>query len=163
MQNATKMIAEKFGVSGFQYAVVVYGNTKTKAFDFSENIPYRSALVEKINNLTKIIGVSKLSEALTEAGNVLKGPKARPNAHKAIVIIQDKRTGATVTDLQNMVKPLYTAGVIVIASGIGSEVTKTDLRALTTRQEDAISVPNNEPEGALGDKIVVRILEGEYV
>lgn len=161
MQNATKMIGEKFGVSRFQYAVVVYGNTLTKAFDFTENIPYRAALVEKINNLTKIAGVSKLSDALTEAANVLNGSKARPNARKAIVVIQDKSTGSSVSALQNMAKPLFSDGIIVIASGVGSEVPKEELRALTIRNEDAISVGNNEPEGALGDKIVVRILEGE--
>ena len=162
MQNSTKMIAEKFGVSSFQYAVVVYGNTVTVVFNFTENIPYRAALIEKIDSLTKIAGVSKLSDALTEAANVLNGSQARPNARKAIVVIQDKSTGSSVSTLQNMAKPLFADGIIMIASGIGSGVPKEELRALTTRNEDAISVANNEPQGALADGILVRILEGEF-
>jgi len=162
MKNAVKIISKKFGVARFQYAIIVYGTTVTKAFDFSDSLPYQAALAKKVDALVRLGGVSKLSDALDQVQVIFKSPKARPNARKAVVIIQDKKTGSTVSQLQSLARPLFDEGMIVVGVGIGNEVTLNDERALTIRKQDAFKVPTNEPTGSLGDKIVVRILKGKY-
>jgi len=164
MKDSVKMISQKFGVASFHYAVVIYGDTLAPSeLDFSTNIPYPAELSSKIDTSTKVSGSSVFREALNQVKNIFKSASARINAKKAVVIIQDKKTTLSVSELQEESKSLVNEGMVVVAVGIGNVITLNDERALTIRNEDAMIVYKNETAGSLSDRIVIRILKGKLI
>lgn len=162
MKNAIKQISDKFGVDRFHYSVVVYGNTIKKEFDFDTNNPFQKELITNVDKVTIIPGSSKLIDGLNEAKRILDtNSKVRYISRKAIVVISDKSSGQTVPALEQAARPLHEQGIIVVASSIGGDPPREELRALTTRKEDVIQVTNNNTSGYLGDRIVARILKGK--
>ncbi|XP_048588274.1 uncharacterized protein LOC125572190 [Nematostella vectensis] len=159
MQNCILKIGSKFGVYTFHYSVILYGSSSVKTFDFNTAFPYREALIEESNNLVKENGSSAITEALSLARTVLNDASARSNVGRGVAVIFDKATGKTVQQLQSASRPLHDEGIIVVASGVGPEVTKEEARAMTSRRNDATHVNDTYQPGPLGDHIVRRILK----
>ncbi|KAK3753528.1 hypothetical protein QZH41_018026 [Actinostola sp. cb2023] len=160
MQDAIKQIGDKFGVDRFHYSVVVYGTTLKKEFAFNDPIPYEEELKKKVDATNIISGFNNLPNALKEAKNILdNNAKVRPTSRKAIVVISDKSSGQTVSTLKTTIRPIHDQGRIVVASSVGGDPKREELRAMTTRKDDVIEVSNSDTSGYLGDRIVARILK----
>lgn len=108
-------------------------------------------------------GDGGLPNALVETKSLFSSASARVNAKRAVVIIQDKPTGLTVTQLQDITRPLVDEGVVVVGVGNANSVPLSDERALTIINEDAMIVYQNETAGSLSDRIVRRILKGKWL
>ncbi|KXJ15894.1 uncharacterized protein LOC110236767 [Exaiptasia diaphana] len=162
MQDSVKKIGAKYGQRSFHYAIIVYGTTVTKAFDFADNIPYRAAFDSEIDKINKLAGVSKLPDALDEVKLVFRSPSSRRNAKKVVIIIQDKKTGEAQSKLLDIVQPLFDEGIVVLGVGIGNEISLSDVQLLTIRREDGISVPDDERSGLLADKMAARLVRDGF-
>lgn len=161
MKDAIKQIGDKFGVDRFHYSVVVYGSTVKREFAFDDPTPFEEELVRRVDNTVVIAGADKLHEALDEAQKILSNnTKQRPHSRKAIVVISDKSSGNNVETMKQATRPIHDEGIIVVASSVGSQPKRDELRAMTTRSDDVIQVTNNDTSGYLGDRIVARILKG---
>ena len=162
MKDAIKQIGDKFGVRRFHYSVVVYGKAPLKKeFDFADPIPFEEELKKKVDAVNVITGFDDLPNALNEAKKILSDTsKVRPASRKAIVVISDKSSTKTNPELKTATKPIHDQGIIVVASSVGGDPKREELRAMTTRKDDVIEVTNSDTSGYLGDRIVARILKG---
>ena len=159
MKNCTLRMIRRFGVYRFRYSVIIYGSSFTKHVDFSTTFPYKDALINIVNGLTRQSGTSGIIDALGEANTTFTALDFR--SFRGLAIIMDKSSGQSVVNLQNAVKPIHQNGVLVLAAGVGGQVTYQELRALTIHKSYVIRVSSSYFPYVLSNNFVSNVGNGK--
>ena len=161
MKEAVKMIINRYGVNKIHYSVIVYGNVVTTRVSFADKIPGPEDLKTLIEALPEVNGGSSLGKALKEANRVFDGSGVRPNAVKVLVVITDKSSGMTESNIRTAVTPLEDKGVKIIPVAIGDEADPTELVPATSDNIGVITVPKSETTEGLAEEIMETIIKGK--
>ena len=161
MKEAVKMIINRYGVNKIHYSVIVYGNVVTTRVSFADKIPRPEDLKTLIEALPEVNGGSSLGKALKEANRVFDGSGVRPNAVKVLVVITDKSSGMTESNIRTAVTPLEDKGVKIIPVAIGDEADPTELVPATSDNIGVITVPKSVTTEGLAEEIMETIIKGK--
>lgn len=86
--------------------------------------------------------------------------EGRPNAKKVLVIISDKRSGSTNSEITDEVKPLQENDVIVIPVALGGEADERQLKLLTDDETTLVTAKTTDDTTDLKNKLMVVVFNG---
>lgn len=86
--------------------------------------------------------------------------EGRPNAKKVLVIISDKRSGSTDSEITNEVKPLQENDVMVIPVALGGEADERQLKLLTDDETTLVTAKTTDDTTDLKNKLMVVVFKG---
>ena len=101
-----------------------------------------------------------MDEALRIARKVFKSASARESVQKVFVLIADKKSTSSLSDVVPEVKALEEMDVTVIPVGIGSEVDIKELQELTPNISDVINTSAIDDVEKFREDIMLKILKG---
>lgn len=87
----------------------------------------------------------------------------RPNARKALVVIVDRRSGASEADIKSAARPLEANNVRVVPVAIGPEADQVQLSVATPEKDNLIQATKTDRPDNLGKKIMVVVLKGKSI
>jgi hypothetical protein len=162
MKNTINSIINKYGTDAIHYSIIVYGSQATIHRNFGDRIPDPDSLKRLVSALPLSSGGSSVDKALEKAKQVYEGFGVRPDAEKVLVVITDKDSGLSISELKAAAKPLEKKGIRVIPVAVGSEVDPDKIGAVSTYYK-VIAAPENEDPNKLGNEIMKRALKGEII
>lgn len=160
MKNTINSIINTYGTDAIHYSIIVYGSDATIQRDFADQIPDAESLKRLVSALPASRGGSSTDKALEKAKQVYEGFGVRPDAEKILVVITDKNSGLTPSEIEVAAKPLENKGVHVIPVAIGSEVNPEKLGDVSSYYK-VIAAPEDEDPDMLAKEIMKRALKGE--
>lgn len=86
--------------------------------------------------------------------------EGRPKAKKVLVIISDKRSGSTDSEITNEVKPLQENDVMVIPVALGGEADERQLKLLTDDETTLVTAKTTDDTTDLKNKLMVVVFKG---
>jgi hypothetical protein len=88
---------------------------------------------------------------------------ARPEAKKVLVIITDKRSDSTLSDIRDAAKILVSKSITVIPVAFGRDADPNQLVTTTPNKGDLIKKEKTVPPKTLAKEIMDKILEGNFI
>ena len=76
-----------------------------------------------------------------------------------LVIIVDKKSSNTPTEIKTNAKPLEKSGIRVIPVAVGIDAEPSELEKTTSNKENLLKVAKDEKPNSLGQKIMDKILK----
>ena len=86
--------------------------------------------------------------------------EGRPDAKKVLVVVSDKKSESTDSEIQEEVKPLQENGVIVIPVALGDEADERQLKLLTDDERNLIKVKATNDTADIKDAVMVIVFKG---
>ena len=157
MKDTIDLIAEKYGTGSMRYSFILYSDTANIEVKFSEKYSSLEDLRAAIEALLPVTGGSNLPAALTAAKEAFEDSGVRENAAHVLVVISDKRSGASEENVKNAGKPLEDSGIVVVPVAIGNEVDKIELEWATSDEDNVIDVKADEEPEILMEMILAKI------
>ena len=84
----------------------------------------------------------------------------RPNAKKVLVVISDKRSSSSDSEIGNEVKPLRDNGVVVIPVALGNEANEKQLKLLIDDESSLVTAKTTDDTTAIKNKLMVVVFKG---
>ena len=146
-RDFVKNVADKFSVTqGKTEAGVVTYNSEANLWirfgQYNSNEEFKTA-VDKIPYWG---GQTRIDNGLKMAAAGLFGAvkQARANLPKVLIVLTDGQQSSDprATPLEEAVLPLLQLGVKVLAVGVGSDVSRDELRSIVEKDEDVFTVDN---------------------
>jgi Mg-chelatase subunit ChlD len=136
-------LASKFRISrdGSRAAVILYSDYAKVEIDFGDQINIEDFHI-KVASLPHQRGRTRIDRALQMAHVKLYGPggSARRGVHRIVVVLTDgqQTRDPDSVPLEKAAAALRREGAYIFAVGIGSYVSKKELRLMTERDEDVV-------------------------
>lgn len=86
--------------------------------------------------------------------------EGRPNAKKVLVVISDKRSSSSDSEIRNEVKPLQDNDVIVIPVALGNEADERQLKLLTDGESSLVTAKTTDDTTDIKNKLMVVVFKG---
>ena len=157
MKDIIKYIVNTYGTQKIHYCVIVYGNTATTRINFGQTPPTREQLKQAVENLPLTTGQPDLREALKQARNVFKAESSRPSSRKFLVIMADKKSGASEGDVKELAGSLKGVNIHVIAVAVGAKADPQELENTTPNKENVITANKDQRPENVGEKIMEKV------
>ena len=157
MKDTLTWIIGKYGTEKLRYAIILFGDDAKIELDFNGDVSTPNKLIEFVQGLPRRSGGSNLIAALKEAQSVFESASARPDAWKVLVVITDKRSGSSVSDVEKTAQPLDEEGIKVVPVAVGGEADPSELEA-TNPERFVITVPRTEEPKTLGQQIMEHVI-----
>ena len=157
MKDTITWIIGRYGTEKLSYSVILFGGDAKIELDFDGDVSTPNKLIELVRGLSRRSGGSNLIAALEEAKKVFESASARPDAWKVLVVITDKGSGSSVSDIEKAGKPLDEEGIKVIPVAVGSEADPSELE-VTNPERFVITVPRTEEPKSLGQQIMEHVI-----
>lgn len=145
-----------------RYSIVIYGDSATPVVSFSKDPQDVRKLLKAVDKLPQPSGLPDLKALLEEAKKVFEKDSGRPKAAKVLVVVTDSKSPSASDDIKEAARPLEDEGITVIAVAVGDEASSKQLEKMTPENQTPLSVDKDEDPGDIGDKIMDKVLEGEY-
>ena len=145
-----------------RYSIVIYGDLATPVVSFSKDPQEVRKLLKAIDKLPQPSGLPDVKALLEEAKKVFEKDSGRPKANKVLVVVTDSKSLSTSDDIKEAARPLEDEGITVIAVAVGDEANPKQLEKMTPGKQTPLSVDKDEDPDDIGDKIMDKVLEGEY-
>lgn len=156
-ETITSLI-DTYGAKGIHFTI--FAATSDDTIIYFENYTTSEQLKRMITSLDRQLGGFTLDEALRIARKVFKSSSARESAQKVFVLIADKKSTSSPTDVAHEVKALEDMDVTVIPVGIGGEVDIKELQELTPNISDVINTSVIDDVEKFREDIMLKILKG---
>ena len=157
MKDTIELIVDKYGMGSMRYSFIPYSDSANINIKFSEKYPSLEDLKAAIKALLPVSGGSNLPGALTAAKEAFEDSGVRKDATHVLVVITDKRSGASEDDIKKAAKPLQESGIVVIPVAIGNQVNAQELGSTTSDKKNVISVGVEEDPQNLMELIMAKI------
>lgn len=145
-----------------RYSIVIYGDSATPVVSFSKDPQDVRKLLKAVDKLPQPSGLPDLKVLLEEAKKVFEKDSSRPKAAKVLVVVTDSKSPSASDDIKEAARLLEDEGITVIAVAVGDEASSKQLEKMTPENQTPLSVDKDEDPGDIGDKIMDKVLEGEY-
>ena len=149
---------DTYGTKGIHFTILA--GTTDDTIIYFENYTTSEQLKSMITSLDRQLGGLALDEALRIARKVFKSASARESAQKVFVLIADKKSTSSLSDVLPEVKALEEMDVTVIPVGIGGEVDIKELQELTPNISDVINTSAIDDVEQFREEIMLKILKG---
>lgn len=162
LRDAVKNIINMHNPDRIRYSIVIYGDSATPVVSFSKDPQDVRKLLKAVDKLPQPSGLPDLKVLLEEAKKVFEKDSGRPKAAKVLVVVTDSKSPSASDDIKEAARPLEDEGITVIAVAVGDEASSKQLEKMTPENQIPVSVDKDEDPGDIGDKIMDKVLEGEY-
>ena len=152
---------DRYGTSSIQYAVITFGNVPITKISFSTAFLGDETLKSLIDSVRKSSG-ALLNRALAGAKNFFEA-QGRPNAKKVLVVITDKKSSSSLSNVANEAKILEEDDIKVIPVALGSESDISELSTTTPNKENLVDVDEGDDPDVTAEIILLKILKGNLV
>lgn len=156
MKDTIAWIISNYGTGKLRYSVILFGNDAKIELDFDGGISTPNKLIQFVQGLPRRRGGPDVISALEEAKTVFESASARTNAWKVLVVITDKRSGSSLTDIIKAAEPLDEKGIKVLPVAVGGEADPPELEG-TNPERFVIVVPRTEDPKTLGKQIMEHV------
>jgi len=150
-------VIDTYGTKGIHFTILA--GTSDGTIIYFENYTTTEQLKSMITSLDRQLGGLALDEALRIARKVFKSSSARESAQKVFVLIADRKSTSSLSDVVPEVKALEEMDVTVIPVGIGSEVDIKELQELTPNISDVINTSAIDDVEQFREDIMLKILK----
>ena len=158
MKNTIELIVDKYGTGSLRYSFIPYADSANVNIKFSEKYPSLTDLKAAIKALLPHTGGSNLPAALAAGKEAFTDSGVRKDAAThVLVVLTDKRSGASEDDILEAAKALLDSRIVVIPVGIGNQVNIEELEKATEDKENVISVTVKEDPKDLMEKIMAKV------
>ena len=160
MKDSVRKIMYDLGYAdgNVQYGIIAYGSPVVQLGDSSfDTIQGFRAYVQ---NLPKRSRDPQIHKTLQEALKMFKGPGARPGAKQVLVVLIDKKSTSSSTEIKTVSKLLDEERVRVIPVAIGDEADPKELVQVTPFRGDLIEAKEDEEPWRLARQIIIKALTG---
>ena len=161
MKDIIKSMIDRYGTSSIQYAVITFGNVPITRISFNTAFIGDEALKSLIDSVRKSSGAF-LNRALRGAKNFFE-LQGRPNAKKVLVVITDKKSRSSLSNVANEAKILEEEDIKVIPVALGSESDISELSTTTPNKENLVDVDEGDDPDVTAEIILLKILRGNLV
>lgn len=86
--------------------------------------------------------------------------QGRPDAKKVLIVIADKKSDSSESEIKEAVKPLEENDVIVIPVALGAEADQTELKKLTEVESTLVTADTSNDTADIKDKIMSQVFKG---
>lgn len=86
--------------------------------------------------------------------------EARPDAKKVLIVISDKKSDSTDSEIEEAVKPLQENYVIVIPVALGEEADKMELKQLPDVESNLVTADTSNDTADIKVKIMNQVFKG---
>lgn len=157
MKDTITWIISNYGTEKLRYSVILFGDDAKIELDFDGDISTPNKLIQFVQGLPRRRGGPDVIAALREAKKVFESGSARPNAWKVLVVISDKGSGSSLSDVEKAAEPLDEEGIKVVPVAVGGEADPSELEA-TNPERFVITVPRTEDPKTLGEQIMEHVI-----
>ena len=162
MKDTIAWIISNYGTEKLRYSVILFGNDAKIELDFDGGISTPNKLIQFVQELPRRRGGPDVISALKEAKKVFESASARPNAWKVLVVITDKRSGSSLSDIEKAAEPLDEKGIKIVPVAVGGEADPSELEA-TNPERFVITVPRTEEPKTLGKQIMEHVIRRKSI
>lgn len=160
MKNTMSAICLKYGINTIHYSFVTYGlGSASIVHSFTHTInTYSSsanlkAAIDAISNPSGS-GAFAVDSSLNQCKTAFKDSRVRKSGSKVVVFMTDKASSASISTLRSTAEGIGNDGVRIIALGIGEEVSRSELLAISSNEDDAIQVSSSITSSQLEFRIM---------
>ena len=155
MKETINSVLETYSMDLIRVGVIVFGrDTEAVAIQHSLNTDLKTA----VNKLIPKIGIPDLDNALKESRRLFK-TTGRPDARKVLVVISDKASDSTYSDVKTEADRIKEEDILLISVVIGQEANGKELVDFTPYNVTEATAEEDPDELAM--KIMVLVLTGE--
>lgn len=154
MQNIIRSIIQRYNYGRIYYSFIL---NMTK-YDFGNKFPNKEVLLRIVSSLPKNDNGTALEEALKEAKKIYESNDVRSNSWKIAVLLFDQKSGESESSVKNASAPLREIGVRIIPVGIGSDVSISEMEAITAFEDNLLTISRDKNPVETGEEIMKRFL-----
>ena len=160
MKDTVNAILNQFGQDKVKYALIVFGGSAAVKVNFKDTFTKDEDLRKFIDSVPRTSGGPDFVKALGEA-NKLFAAGGRPDAQRILVVITDKKSTNSLTDLRSASAPLEAYKVRVVTVAVGKEADAKELEAITPVNNDLLVSDGDEQSTELAKKIADRLVKSK--
>lgn len=160
MKDTMGEIILKYGITTIHYSIVTYGlgsasASVVRSFTSTGSIS-SSDLKTAIDGLTQPGGSGTIATdaALNRCQSSFNDARVRRRAERDVVLMTDKSSSVSAANLRSLSNALGASGLRIIPVGIGNDIDRKELLAISSNSEDVIHVTNLETASALELKVM---------
>lgn len=86
--------------------------------------------------------------------------EGRPDAKKVLIVVSDKKSESTDSEIQEEVKPLQENDIIVIPVALGDEADERQLKLLTDDGRNLVKAKSTNDTADIKDAVMVIVFKG---
>lgn len=86
--------------------------------------------------------------------------EGRPNAKKVLIVVSDKRSESTDSEIQEEVKPLLDNDVVVIPVALGVEADERQLKLLTDVESNIVKAKSTNDTTDIKNEVMAVVFKG---
>ncbi|XP_031558904.1 coadhesin-like, partial [Actinia tenebrosa] len=160
MKDTMGAIVLKYGMRTIHYSIVTYGlgsasASVVRSFTSTGSLS-SSDLKNAIDSLTYPGGSGTIATdaALNRCQSSFNDPSVQRSAEKDVVLMTDKSASISAATLRSLSYTLGASGLRIIPVGIGNNIDRNQLLAMSSNSEDVIHVTEVETANALELKVM---------
>lgn len=163
MKDTMKYIVDTHGQKRLHFAFIVFGDSPTTLLNFDRSVPSDAELLRTIERIRRSAGNPDMAKGLEEAKSAFLKSGSRPDADKVLVLMVDRKSVNSQSELENKAKGLQDRDIKVIPVLVGSEVDPGEGAALTPNKGDVIKARRNTKPQNIGQQIIQVALKGKLM
>ena len=153
MKDTISWIVTEYGTDKLRYCIILFGADANIRLNFDGGVSNANDITKFVQSLPSTRGGPDLTGALKQAESAFESAGVRQEASQVLVVITDKGSDVSESDIDRAAKPLHEKGIRVVPVGVGSEADPRELEA-TNPEKSVITVPTDEKPEVLGRKIM---------
>jgi hypothetical protein len=161
MKDTMGAIILKYGIRTIHYSIVTYGLGSASAsvihsFTSIGSSSSSTALKATVDALAKPGGSGgfAIDSALSRCQSSFNDASVRRNADRDVVLMTDKSSSINSATLRSLSYTLGASGLRIIPVGIGNDINRNELLAMSSNSEDVIHVTDKETATNLELKVM---------
>lgn len=158
--DSLKKIIKKFNPEKLRYGVMTFGDEATAEVSFTEDPQDLKKLVKALDKLPRTSGEPDFKKLLEEAKKVFDDDSGRSKSNRVLVVITDSKSSASLSEINDAVKPLKKDGITVVAVRIGEEADSRQLEKMTGDKKNVLNLTKERDPEEIGNKVMEAVKEG---
>ena len=160
--DSLKKIVMKFNPEKVRYSVITFGDEATPEVSFTEDPQDLKKLVKALDKLPQSSGDPDFKKLLDEAKKVFDDDSGRAKSNRVLVVITDSKSPATLSEINDAVKPLKKDGITVVAVRIGEEADSRQLEKMTGDKTNVLNLTKGRDPEEIGNEVMKAVKEGWF-
>lgn len=160
--DSLKEIVKKFNPEKLRYSVITFGDEATPEVSFTEDPQDLKKLVKALDKLPQSSGDPDFKKLLDEAKKVFDDDSGRAKSNRVLVVITDSKSPATLSEINDAVKPLKKDGITVVAVRIGEEADSRQLEKMTGDKTNVLNLTKERDPEEIGNEVMKAVKEGWF-
>lgn len=160
--NSLKKIVKKFNPEKLRYSVITFGDEATAEVSFTEDPQDLKKLVKALDKQPQSSGDPDFKKLLDEAKKIFDEDSGRSKSNRVLVVITDSKSPATLSEINDAVKPLKKDGITVVAVRIGEEADSRQLEKMTGDKNNVLNLTKERDPEEIGNEVMKAVKEGWF-